>query len=482
MATKLEQGIDWGTAVDTDDNTIRYYFYGEGEKTPLGDSSADWSSYERGQFKLAFNIFETFLDLDFKKVDKAKNADLHLATNTGSDSLGLMFPPGSGKKSGFGEFYKNGLGWKTALEQGGFGFVTIIHELGHGLGLAHPHDKGGKSIKFPGVSDDGDFGKYKLNQGIYTTMTYNDGWEKGPDDGSPSLKYGYQGTPMAIDIAVLQAKYGANDDYKTGDSTYKLPKSNGVGTFYSTIWDAGGDDTIKFGGNRPALIDLRAATLKVEPGGGGFVSYADGIHGGFTIAKGVVIENAIGGDGDDFLMGNSAENVLRGDSGKDFAKGRSGKDELYGGKGKDELDGGSSADHLKGGSGDDKLKGRAGADILNGGPGADKMTGGSGADVFKFKDKLKNDKVDWVTDFKPGVDVFHLALSVFTKVGETGELAASAFHAGKAAADEDHRIIYKQSKGLLIYDKNGSEDGGIREFAKIDPDLSLSHEDFVIVG
>ena len=37
------------------------------------------------------------------------------------------------------------------LEQGGFGFITIIHELGHALGLAHPHDKGGSSSVFPGV-------------------------------------------------------------------------------------------------------------------------------------------------------------------------------------------------------------------------------------------------------------------------------------------------------------------------------------------
>ena len=49
----------------------------------------------------------------------------------------------------------DGIGWEYeapgtgALEQGGFGLITIIHELGHGLGLAHPHDKGGRSGVFP---------------------------------------------------------------------------------------------------------------------------------------------------------------------------------------------------------------------------------------------------------------------------------------------------------------------------------------------
>ena len=41
---------------------------------------------------------------------------------------------------------------------------------------------------------------------------------------------------------------------------------------------------------RQRPIDLRAATLQYEYGGGGWVSYAYGIHGGYTIANNVVIE------------------------------------------------------------------------------------------------------------------------------------------------------------------------------------------------
>ncbi len=44
------------------------------------------------------------------------------------------------------------------------------------------------------------------------------------------------------------------------------------------------------GGAARAVIDLRAATLRYEEGGGGFVSAVNGIAGGFTIAAGVVIE------------------------------------------------------------------------------------------------------------------------------------------------------------------------------------------------
>jgi serralysin len=62
------------------------------------------------------------------------------------------------------------------------------------------------------------------------------------------------------------------------------------------IWDAGGTDTIAYNGIHDVIINLNAATLQNAPGGGGFVSYATGpvggfsIHSAFTIANTVVIE------------------------------------------------------------------------------------------------------------------------------------------------------------------------------------------------
>ena len=61
-----------------------------------------------------------------------------------------------------------------------------------------------------------------------------------------------------------------------------------------------------------ATIDLRAASLVFgDPIAGGAMSRVDGIFGGYTIANGVVIENAVGGKGNDTLVGNSADNSPR---------------------------------------------------------------------------------------------------------------------------------------------------------------------------
>ena len=61
------------------------------------------------------------------------------------------------------------------------------------------------------------------------------------------------------------------------------------------------------------------------------------VKGGYTIANGVVIENATGGSGNDVLIGNAAANVLTGNAGNDTLLGREGKDFLSGGAGADKF-------------------------------------------------------------------------------------------------------------------------------------------------
>ena len=162
----------------------------------------------------------------------------------------------------------------TNLTSGSYGFHTVIHELGHSLGLAHPHDGGDQNPTiFPGVVSDSSVGQYAMNQGIWTIMSYNWDWAGQP---TPDLNYGGPTGPMALDIAALQKIYGANTNFAIGDSTYYLPTTNNSGTGWTSIWDAGGRDTISNAGSSLAcVINLNAAELTGQSAGG-YVSWNSG--------------------------------------------------------------------------------------------------------------------------------------------------------------------------------------------------------------
>ena len=213
-----------------------------------------------------------------------------------------------------------------------------------------------------------DLGSDHLNQGIWTTMSYNIG---SIDSRSGSYDYGWQGTPMTFDIAAIQHLYGANRNYATGNDIYRLPTTQGSGSYYAAIWDTDGIDTIAADhAIANVTINLNEAPL-TGANAGGYISSVAGISGGFTIANQVTIENAIGGFGHDSLIGNGANNNLSGRAGDDRLTGSAGDDILFGGAGNDILNG--SNPH-----------------VYNSGSGEyDRLTGGIGADVFVLGDADK---------------------------------------------------------------------------------------------
>jgi Ca2+-binding RTX toxin-like protein len=269
------------------------------------------------------------------------------------------------------------------LEDGGAAIELMIHQIGRAIGLkvasfatSHP------SFAALGVS--------AFDAPRYTAMSsfvFSSG----------SVGAGNVATPMMLDILAVQYIYGANTSFHAGNDVYVLQLDDAM----RTIWDAGGNDTLDASGLGSGV------TIGLVPGTAMVLSSTTVFALAFnTFLAGAVIENAIGGAGNDTLIGNDWNNVLEGRGGDDSLDGGLGTDtasysgagsavtvslaiataQATGGAGSDTLvsiealTGSGFADSLTGGAGNDSLLGGNGLDTLYGGEGNDDLRGNDQAD------------------------------------------------------------------------------------------------------
>lgn len=274
---------------------------------------------------------------------------------------------------------------------GGYGNTTLIHELGHTLGLSHP----GAYNFGPGFSVNYVNGaEYAQDSTQYSIMSYWSGGETGQFTRDwLTQQANYPQTPMLHDIFVIQGKYGADLTTRVGDTTYGYNSNAGNDVYDFTknpypnisIYDAGGaHDKLDLSGSTAGnFIDLHAgayssvgqavpslaavnaarAALGAELGIGispysqatldarmaTFLPAVEhkifldtGVHGvnateynNLSIAYGTTIEDAAGGSARDVLWGNQVDNRLSGNGGDDVLNGFQGHDTLSGGAGAD---------------------------------------------------------------------------------------------------------------------------------------------------
>jgi Ca2+-binding RTX toxin-like protein len=210
---------------------------------------------------------------------------------------------------------------------------------------------------------------------------------------------------------------GANVAGTDGDDVLDL--FDGVTNQGDVILGLGGNDTIfGFGGND--IIDGGGGADRIDGGAGNDDIFggagADRIDGGFGSdtadyrgsAAGVVVDLGTGtGNGGD-AVGDTLVNIenLIGSDHDDVLIGDVGANTFTAGQGNDVLKGGGGADGLIGQSGNDNLKGGGGTDTLVGGLGQDLLAGGTESDIFVWtstaETAVAGDEADVVTDFALG--------------------------------------------------------------------------------
>ena len=183
---------------------------------------------------------------------------------------------------------------------------AVLHEIGHALGLEHAFDV--------------------LNAGTEQTNQYSVmGYE--PHEqyaGSQTAQHTRPEALMLYDIAALQSMYGANTQTNSGSTRYGANSDADLGGDWAdnavvveTIWDPSGNADVFDTSNQSGrvIIDLRQgefSSIGQRPNDGG--AAVDNV----AIAFNTVIEQAIGGNAADILIGSSAENQLDGGAGDDW--------------------------------------------------------------------------------------------------------------------------------------------------------------------
>jgi serralysin len=331
-------------------------FYSAGS-APNGETTDNFGALNTTQqnyVRSALQQYSAVIPVTFTEVTEtaSNHADLRFALSDAPSTAWAYFPTSA--SYGGDSWYNKSSGNYDNPVRGNYAAHTFLHEFGHAMGLEHGHDPSNAWGALPAQHD-------SLEYSVMTYRTY----VGGPTNGYTYGTWSAPQTLMQDDIAALQYLYGANFNTQQGNTVYTWSPMtgqsfvNGVGQatpggnkIFMTLWDGGGNDTYDFSNYATNL------TINLQPGAWTTMSSTQlanldlGHNAAGNIANALLynndtrslIENAIGGSGNDSLTGNAAANNLNGGAGSDS---------LFGLAGSDTLDGGASADAMFGGLGDD---------------------------------------------------------------------------------------------------------------------------------
>lgn len=293
-----------------------------------------------------------------------------------------------------GDVHINSKLYNDDFSAGHYSYTTLLHEVGHSMGLKHPgnYDAAGHAPSGPFLPKEEDNTTYSVMSYRHTVRNVDH--------------------LQDYDLATLHFLYGVNEHARSGDDTYHFSDHY--------IWDGNGHDTIDASGEHQGVH------LSLKPGDWSYSGSKAALlssQGQTFIGYDTAIEDAVGSRHNDFISGNGLANHIEGGRGNDTLNGLEGSDTLIGGDGND---------------------------TLNGGAHSDVLSGGQGQDTFVFDTMPGDREYDIITDFSHGEKIV-LDSSVFTAL--SGNEHPGFALSGHTRGNEN--LIFDQDSRIMYYDADG---------------------------
>lgn len=201
----------------------------------------EMNSVQKQAVRDAFGYLSSLVNVEFTESQDSGKADINFGMNVQSASAGYANPPHASGAHPSYLFLASNQASNTTFAKGTYGWETLVHEIGHAMGLKHPFNGnagggGAPQPYLPTATNNHNFSIMSYTDASNVTdmkVTYTAG-NNGGYGYSYSISAVNPDTFMTYDIAALQFLYGKNKSEETTSVTFEA-EFKGIKTIYAPV-------------------------------------------------------------------------------------------------------------------------------------------------------------------------------------------------------------------------------------------------------